>query len=344
MRAPTLTAEANHRLADFAGHPFASVFTSPPWIETLERSYGLKVELETSPSGYGTRSALPFCHVSDVRGERIVILPFSDYCDPLVEDQAEWRALVQPLLSRRVPVMLKCLRARVPVTDKRFERSAAALWHGVDLTRAEDKIWASIAAPARQNVRRAWRAGVSVRVGSSLEDLRIFHRMHCHNRKSKYRLLAQPIGFFEELYTAFGPSDGVRTLVAEVDGTPVAGIVLLIWRDTLYYKFNASTDRSCRPNDLLVWEAIRLGIRLGLTGFDFGLSDKDQPGLVRFKRKFASEEADIVALRYMPRGFSDPRGEAVGYLLKQMTLLLTGPDVPDAVTQAAADELYRYFC
>ena len=344
MSTSTLVVEGANALADVVGHPCASLFTSPPWVQTLERSYGLQIELVTLRAGSRIRAALPFCHVSDIRGERIIALPFSDYCDPLVEDEEGWRALVQPLLERNVPVTLKCLRNRLPMSDERFGRSGSALWHAVDLARSEEAIWASLAAPARQNVRRAQRAGVTVRVGSSLEDLRTFHQMHCHNRKAKYRLLAQPMTFFESLYEAFAGGARVTALLADVGGAPVAGIVLLTWRDTMYYKFNASTDRKLRPNDLLVWEAIRLGVRLGLMWLDFGLSDRDQPGLVRFKQKFASEEADIVALRYWPPGFDDPRGEAAGRILGKLTLLLTEPGVPDAVTEAAADELYRYFC
>jgi hypothetical protein len=49
-------------------------------------------------------------------------------------------------------------------------------------------------------------------------------------------------------------------------------------------------------------------------------------------------------LEWRPEGHGDLRGEEVGRTLHRMTRLLTEPAVPDTVTRAAGDELYRYFC
>ena len=290
------------------------------------------------------KAAIPFCRIADIRGERIASLPFSDYCDPLVEQPGAWAELVQPILAAGVPVRLRCLRNMLPVEDGRFRVTGRALWHGVDLARAEDAIWAGLDASARQNVRKAERHGVVVRRSSGLEDLRLFHSLHAQLRKSKYRMLAQPFAFFEALHALLAPEDRIWVLLAEVDGVVVAGILFLEWGDTLYYKFNASIDTHLRPNDLLVWEGIRLGRSRGLARLDFGLSDTGQPGLVRYKSKFATEERAISLLEWRPDGHADPRGEEVGRMLHHVTRLLTEPSVPDTVTRAAGDELYRYFC
>jgi lipid II:glycine glycyltransferase (peptidoglycan interpeptide bridge formation enzyme) len=163
-------------------------------------------------------------------------------------------------------------------------------------------------------------------------------------RKSKYRLLAQPLAFFENLREAFAASDGIIVLSAEVDERPIAGIFLLAWQDTLYYKFNASVDVGFRPNDLLVWESILLGRRLDMKRLDFGISDIDQPGLVRYKRKFATEEREVQMLQWRPPEYSNQQGEQVTRVLKHVTQLLTDPSVPDEITRAAGDDLYRFFC
>jgi len=36
------------------------------------------------------QAGIPFCRIADIMGERILALPFSDYCDPLVNDQECW--------------------------------------------------------------------------------------------------------------------------------------------------------------------------------------------------------------------------------------------------------------
>ena len=69
-------------------------------------------------------------HIRDVRGDRIVCLPFSDYCDPLVDDVRLWNDVVEPLVPLEVPVRLRCLRNRLPAQDPRFVLSRTAKWHG----------------------------------------------------------------------------------------------------------------------------------------------------------------------------------------------------------------------
>ncbi len=254
--------EAYRNLA--AGHRHASLFSSPPWIEAVGTAYGLRIEASARLRDGRVEAAVPFCRIADIRGERIACLPFSDYCDPLVEDPADWADLVAPILAAGVPVRLRCLRNALPTADDRFRVAGHALWHGVDLRRGEDEIWAGLDGQARQNVRKAERHGVVVRRSFSLDDLRLFHGMHASLRKSKYRMLAQPFAFFEALHAALAPEERISVLLAEMDGAAVAGILFLEWGDTLYYKFNASIDTHFRPNDLLLWEGIRFGRGRGL--------------------------------------------------------------------------------
>lgn len=327
-----------------AGHRFASLFSSPPWIDALARTYGFKILASGIANGNKIDGAVLFSHVTDMRGERVLSLPFSDYCDPLIEDSSAWDELIVPILDLGVPVALRCLRNDLPARDGRFAVEGRALWHGIDLTRSEEELWAGLAGSARQNVRKAERSGVVVREARSLDDVHLFHGMHCHVRKSKYRLLAQPVLFFESLYDAFAPDDRLTVFLAEVDGAPIAGIFFLEWGDVLYYKFNASVDQRFCPNDLLAWQGMLMGRRRGLARLDFGLSSIDQPGLVRYKRKFATEERYIQSFRWRPDAYADPRAEETSRTLARLTRLLTDPDVPDEITRAAGDELYRFFC
>lgn len=325
-------------------HPLGSLFSSPPWVEALTRTYGFDISASASTRRGVVKDAILFSRVSDLRGDRIVCLPFSDYCDPFVEDGEIWEELIEPILGFRMPVSLRCLRNEVAVTDRRFTRVGQALWHCVDLTRPEDDLWAGLSGSARQNIRKAGRNGVTVREGDSLEDVRLFHRMHRHLRKEKYRLLAQPVAFFDNLHALFSPSRRLTVLLAEKDGVPLAGIFFIEWNGTLYYKFNASLDPALCPNDLLAWEGIRLGRRRGLARLDFGLSDIAQPGLVRYKRKYATEERTISLLRWEPPGYSDPRSKQASETLRRVTELLTDPAVPEEITGAAGDDFYRFFC
>ncbi|MFN2534434.1 MAG: hypothetical protein ABR528_04210, partial [Pseudonocardiaceae bacterium] len=118
----------------------------------------------------------------------------------------------------------------------------------------------------------------------------------------------------------------------------------LTWADTLYYKFGASRHEHLakRPNDAIFWAGIHWGVQHGAQLVDWGLSDFDQPGLIAYKRKWATEERRIVTLRAGgEHARSDPQA---GAMLGGLTELLTGESVPDDVTKKAGALLYRYFC
>lgn len=327
-----------------SGHPMGSLFSSPPWTRAVARTYGFPISAVTHAGRSDAGSAVLFTHVSDLRGERIVSGPFCDYCDPLTDSREAWKALVDPLLSQRLPITLRCLHNAIPQEDERFSTVGRAAWHGVDLTRSEADLWDGFHGSARQNIRKARRLGVTVRQGRGLAELRLFFEMHCRVRKEKYRLLPQPFRLFEALHEEFSPEDRIVALLAEQDGKVVAGILFLIWGDTLYYKFNASSAREACPNDLLIWEGVRLGQQRGLVKLDFGASDYAQPGLLRYKAKYATEQREIVRLRWQPPGYADPRADHAGRTLARVTEILTRPEVPDLITREAGEALYGYFC
>ena len=134
-------------------------------------------------------------------------------------------------------------------------------------------------------------------------------------------------------------------LVAHYQGRGVGGTLFLGWKDALFYKFNASdpTHLSLRPNDLIVWEGTALAKAKGFAPLDFGLSDWDQEGLVRFKRKFATDERTISFVRHAPDLAPTRSEQDAQDLLSVATDLLTDAAVSDDVTERAGDQLYRFF-
>ena len=323
-------------------HRAFSLFTSKPWMETIAAAYGFTIAAAVRLMNGDPTAALFYSQISDIRGDRIISFPFSDFCGPLVTDLDDWRELVTPLLAHRVPVSIRCLRSDVVDADDRFRPIGQLAWHGADLARSEDAIWVGLTGAARTTIRKARSQQLVVREGRTLDDVRRFYEMHCHVRKRKYRLLPQPFAFFENLYAAFAPHQ-LTVLLAEDQGTPIAGSVFIEWADTLYYKFNASVDQSSAPNDLILWEAMRMGRRRGLKLLDFGASDLDQPGLIRFKRKYATDERAIIRYRWEPPGYDSAHSRRADHLLDNVTELLTDPAVPDTITQAAGERLYGLF-
>ena len=77
-------------------HPHASVFHTVAWLKALQRTYGYEpVAYTTSPPGGALQNAILFCLVDSwLTGRRLVSLPFSDHCEPLVASQAELDVLL----------------------------------------------------------------------------------------------------------------------------------------------------------------------------------------------------------------------------------------------------------
>jgi CelD/BcsL family acetyltransferase involved in cellulose biosynthesis len=322
------------------------VFHSPDWIQVLTDTYGWEAHAYVILSDDGEPCAgIPFCRIADMLGERIVALPFSDYCDPLVNDANGWRTLIDQLLPEHRPITVRCLHNNLPLGDERFSLFKEAKWHGLDLRPELDALWSAMHESTHRAIRKSQRAGLVVRPAQSEDELRAFFDMHLKIRKYKYGLLAQPYTFFQNIWRRFVETEQGFLLLALCENKIVAGDLFLMFKDTLYYKFNASLpgDLSHRPNDLLIWEGIQRGKNQGLKLLDFGLSDIDQEGLIRYKRKFGTQEKTISFLRHEPNGGPTPAEKEMRALLGKLTTRFTDQLVPDLVTERAGEDLYRLF-
>ncbi|MGQ0483548.1 MAG: lipid II:glycine glycyltransferase FemX [Pseudonocardia sp.] len=332
------------RWRELAGGPGGSLFTSPPWIQAVCESYDFTphARISVDPAGRPL-GGFAWVAIDDIRGARISSLPFCDRADPPLATPGNWAGLADDALGAGAPLTLRCFTEHPAAADPALRAVGEAAWHGTPVDCTEEELHARISSTSRRNLKAADRNGVRITASTEADAVRTFHRLHVGLRKRKYRLLAQPLEFFERIHERFAERDGVVTLLAEVDGQVVAGAMFLVWADTLYYKFGASLSEylPMRPNDALYWAALRLAIERGLTGVDWGLSDLDQPGLVSYKRKWATTERRIVTLR----GGPDPTPKTeVGAMLGELTRLFTEESVPDEISTNAGALLYRHFC
>jgi CelD/BcsL family acetyltransferase involved in cellulose biosynthesis len=333
-------AATDSRWAELVATQPTDVFNSPAWARVLEDAYGFEVRAKVVLDEDDRPVAgMAYVDVEDLRGRRIVSLPFSDFCDPVVADDRAWDSLSAAITTLGAPVTVRCLRHDI-TPGERWAETGTYAWHRVDARREVDEIWASLHPSGRRAIRKAEASGVEVVAAASPDDLRSFFELHLRVRKHKYGLLAQPYRFFQAIWNHFLEAGDGRLLLALVDGTPVGGALYLEWKDTLYYKFNASSVASLevRPNDLVVWKGLAHARSRSLSWLDFGVSDWDQEGLVRYKRKYATDEGVVRRFTSEPVAEDD-----VGPLLGEVTGLLVHPAVPDHLTERGGDVLYRFF-
>ena len=324
----------------------SDVFHAPAWIDVLTDTYGfdIRADLALDRSGRAV-GGLAYADIDDFLGPRIVSLPFSDFCDPLVRHRTDWELLSRGLLDRDRPIKLRSLHSRVPLARDSLEMVGRLGWHGIDLRRDPDRIWEEMAGSARRAIRKAEAEGVEISRADGLSDLRAFFELHLRVRKNKYGLLAQPYRFFESIWERFMAEDRGVLLLARSNGQVIGGVMYLEWKDSLYYKFNASDpgELTSRPNDALLWAGLKYGHERGLRLLDFGVTILEQEGLLRYKRKYATEEATVSVFAHSPDGSPRESEETARAVLADITELLVDPGVPDSITETAGDRLYRYF-
>nr|MBP9691097.1 peptidoglycan bridge formation glycyltransferase FemA/FemB family protein [Candidatus Woesebacteria bacterium] len=98
--------------------------------------------------------------------------------------------------------------------------------------------------------------------------------------------------------------DGVaHILIASYEDEPLAAYELFYFNNVLYYPYGGSSDknRNLMASNLLMWEAIRFGKKLGATQFDMWGSmppDYDRSsewaGFTRFKEGYGTDFVEFI--------------------------------------------------
>jgi CelD/BcsL family acetyltransferase involved in cellulose biosynthesis len=309
-----------------------ALFSSLTWLGVITSTYGFTV----APVTIG-QAVIPCAEVPSPR-RRLIGFPFCDYVEPLGArlDGAAIAAAMDGLASNwRVRVRVNDLSSQPP----RELVSGSAHWSAVAVTGKDQ--WGGLRQRARRKIRAAETAGVTIRRATSTNDLRTFFELHLMLRKQKFRLVAQPYRFFQEIWRAFGAEDRCWLLLAERDGHTIAGTLFIRAGKTIYYKFNASTleGGESGANYLILWDAIDRARAAGLTSVDLGLSPDDQAGLVQFKRSFASVEDTIIDVERQTNAPSEAERAA----LTDLVQLATDPRCPDYLTEAIGASVYSLF-
>lgn len=324
----------------------SDVFHSPNWLKVITDTYRFDLQAYLLLGDDGTPQAgIPFCRLEGIKPKRLVTLPFSDYCDPLVTTHDQWASLKNRVLAESCPFIIRCLHNPILLTDKQLQQVGQAKWHGLDLQPDLETLWQGVHASARRAIRKAEQAHLTIRAAERKEELRAFFDLHLRIRKYKYQLVAQPYEFFERIWNYFIETEQGFLLLAVHQEQIIGGVLFLIWQNRLYYKFNASlsTELAIRPNDLLLWEGVKRGKATGCRFLDFGLSDWNQSGLIRYKRKYATTEKSITFLKLASAEVQTQAETELGQLLPQLTDLFTNAAVPDPITEKAGNILYRFF-
>jgi hypothetical protein len=325
-----------------AGHEASSLFHSVEWLLALQRTYGYEpVAFTVARDEQHLEAGLLFCRVKSwITGRRLVSLPFSDHCEPLVADPVLLSSMLESVAQSidREGRYIEVRPVRPHSLPEGFALAGRFCWHSIDLTPSLAALFAGLHKSHTQRaIKKAERVGVSIEVERSAAALNAFYELHTMTRR-RHGVPVQPFRWFTNLERAFG--DRMRVYVARLGDRPVAAILTLEHKDTLVYKYGCSDDRykSSGATPALFWRAIRDAKAAGLRELDLGRSDLDDDGLQAFKDHLGASRRSLSYYRY-----SDHSASRWGTRLAPAVVRTAQALVPRAVQARAGSSLYKHF-
>jgi Acetyltransferase (GNAT) domain len=334
----------DRRWSELVGrHPKASLFHAAGWLSALQRTYGFDpIAFTTSQPTDPLQNALVFAAVrSWLTGYRLVSLPFSDHCEPLVDTADELQALCGAVLRYRRRggwkyVEMRPASAWVPPDDS-FVGAPAFYLHRLDLRRDLDVLLRGCHKDSIQRkIRRAEREHLTYEHGRGEALLRkLCHLLDLTRRR--HHVPPQPLSWFRNLVDCLGEDLCIR--IASKDGQPVAGLLTLAHRESLVYKYGGS-DRRLHPlgaMPFLLWKTIEHAKQIGARELDLGRSDRDNTGLIVFKDRLGASRSTLTYWRAPGRTRSS---DGNGWKLRLARRVFAR--LPDRVRRVAGSLLYPH--
>lgn len=284
-----------------AEHPQGTFFHGSAWSRVLQDTYGHTPKYFCRMAGGRLETLLPVMEVSSVwTGRRGVGLPFTDFCPPLQSAASCMGDLFEQALEHGRSRRWKYLECRGGVASAGNATPSLAFYaHVINLEADEPTLFARTEASVRRGIRKSEQAGLSVKFGNDADAIRTFYALHCQTRR-RHGLPPQPFRFFENIGRhVIQPGHGWVVSVEQA-GRPLAAAIFFHFARQAIYKFGASdyAFQNLRPNNLLMWSAIKWYATHGCTSLHLGRTSLANEGLRRFKLGFGAQEERIEYCRY----------------------------------------------
>jgi lipid II:glycine glycyltransferase (peptidoglycan interpeptide bridge formation enzyme) len=157
--------------------------------------------------------------------------------------------------------------------------------------KSEDQLLAGMNQLWRRNIKKAAKAGVTVRQGT-IDDLEAFHPLYVETAERDH-FTPRPLSYFETMFEALldEDPDRIRLYLAHHDGDLVAATTWVRMGEHAWYSYGASSTakRDVRGSNAIQWRMITDAAEAGakiydLRGITEGLAaDDPHLGLIQFK-------------------------------------------------------------
>jgi len=293
-------------------------FHSSAWAKVLKESYRYQPLYFASSENGQLRLSMPFMEVySPFTGRRGISLPFSDQCAPYFLDQRYLHEAVDLAVEHGRKAGWRYIEWRATgYFDDCVPSWADYHTHEILLSGSEASLFARLKASNRRNINKATQAGQSIEISQSWDAVISFYRLHGLTRK-RHGLPPQPLIFFKKVFEHVISGGYGHVISASHAGRVIASSMFFHFGKRALYKYGASESAylHLRPNNLIMWEAIKWYRSHNYETLSLGRTEMDNPGLLRYKQGWGAEENLLKYFRYdyKEKAFLAKRPEKVLY-------------------------------
>ena len=189
----------------------------------------------------------------------------------------------------------------------------------LDLTKSEQELLSGMHSKTRYNIRVALKHGVQIVQDESEETFETYLKLteettkrqgfYAHTQKY-HRLMWETLRNKKSKINSALQNQNLDTdkltshlFLAKLKDQVLAAWILFVYKDTLYYPYGSSSslNREAMASNLMMWEAIKFGKKLGLKKFDMWGALSNNPdkndswyGFHRFKQGYGPEHVEFV--------------------------------------------------
>lgn len=169
----------------------------------------------------------------------------------------------------------------------------------LDLSCPEEVLSQNLHQKTRYNIRLADKKGVEIKVEDNENGIETFLELN-HETAKRQGFLLHPDKYYREAYETLHKYGMADILIAYYENKPLVAWILCNYKGVLYYPYGGSSNenREVMASNLMAWEAIKFGKKIGCNLFDMWGATNDRKhtywGFTQFKIRNGGELVEYI--------------------------------------------------
>ena len=333
-------------------HEHGSLYHTSEWKDLVQRSYGYQPYYYVlEDSARQIRAAIPFFLVNHMFSKKkLVCLPFADYANPLSLNEEDMEFLFSAILEQKrgfqVPVIEINIKGDLELLERYLcFKKIVSKTHILPLSPPLQEIRKGFhKSTVERGIRKAMRSNITLVRAASMTDMRSMYDLYVTTRRN-HGLPPQPFTFFKNLWNLFKPKNMVSVLLAFYGKIPIAGILLMNYKDVVYYLYGGSERGHLdkRPYHLLLWKTIETAYEEGFKFLDLGRTSLNNLGLMEFKRRWGAGEQNITSYANHDKTGIKKSIWMNTHPIRNQAIMRINRKLPKFILRSFGNLFYKYF-